>query len=122
LKIVEEESKPTPKSTTDPLPPGTGEPPNTKKTNISPEQVVPVSEGLMLEPVSAETGNGLSNASQQVASASLAQPAAQIIQNFYGTGANQSGGNAPMTVPIAAGSDGMGLSSFITALAPIVIS
>jgi len=93
------------------------------ETNISPQQVVPVPEGLMLEPVSAETGNGINNASQTVASALFARGAGTTTinnNNFFG--ANQSGGNAPANVPIAAGSDAMGLTSFITALTPTVIS
>jgi len=73
-------------------------------------------------PSAAETGNGLSTASQQVMSPLFARGAGTTINNFYGTGANQSGGNAPANVPIAAGSESMGLTSYITALTPAVIS
>jgi murein DD-endopeptidase MepM/ murein hydrolase activator NlpD len=91
------------------------------ETNITDQQVVPVPEGFMLEPVSAETGNPLATASQQVMSPLFARGAGTTINNFYGTGANQSGGNAPANVPIAAGSESMGLTSFITVLAPAVV-
>ena len=63
-------------------------------------------------PSAAETGNALSITSQQVASASLAPQAAPIIQYFYGTGANQSGGNAPMTVPFGISSGDTGTPSY----------
>ena len=63
-------------------------------------------------PSAVETGNALSLTSQQVASASLAPQAAPIIQNFYGTGTNQSGGNAPMTVPFGIGSESTGTPIF----------
>lgn len=47
----------------------------------------------------ADDGNALAYASQEVATAALAPKQSPIIQNFYGSDGKQSGGNQPASVP-----------------------
>lgn len=75
-----------------------------------------------LASASADTSTDLNARSRElVAMASTGNTTINNITNVESnTGA--SGGNAPANVPIAPGSDAMGLTSFITALTPTVIS
>ena len=66
-----------------------------------------------VSPAAAETGNPLSAASQQVATAAFTPQAAPIIQNFYGSDAAKSnGGNMPATVAFGISSRDTGTDPF----------
>ena len=66
-----------------------------------------------MTPSAAETGNPLSAASQQVATAAFTPQAAPIIQNFYGSDAAKSnGGNMPATVAFGISSRDTGTDPF----------
>ena len=66
-----------------------------------------------VSPAAAETGNPLSSASQQVATAAFTPQAAPIIQNFYGSDAAKSnGGNMPATVAFGISSRDTGTDPF----------
>ena len=66
-----------------------------------------------VSPAAAETGNPLSAASQQVATAAFTPQAAPIIQNFYGSdAAKNSGGNMPATVAFGISSRDTGTDPF----------
>ena len=66
-----------------------------------------------VSPAAAETGNPLSAASQQVATAAFTPQAAPIIQNFYGSdAAKSSGGNMPATVAFGISSRDTGTDPF----------
>ena len=66
-----------------------------------------------VSPAAAETGNPLSAASQQVATAAFTPQAAPIIQNFYGSDtAKSNGGNMPATVAFGISSRDTGTDPF----------
>lgn len=66
-----------------------------------------------VSPAAAETGNPLSAASQQVATAAFTPQAAPIIQNFYGSdAAKSSGGNMPATIAFGISSRDTGTDPF----------
>ena len=66
-----------------------------------------------VSPAAAETGNPLSAASQQVATAAFTPQAAPIIQNFYGSeGSKNNDGNMPATVAFGISSRDTGTDPF----------
>ena len=66
-----------------------------------------------VSPAAAETGNPLSVASQQVATAAFTPQAAPIIQNFYGSeGSKNNDGNMPATVAFGISSRDTGTDPF----------